>query len=312
MVHNNYYSCYYNNNPGQLIRENLFDKWRVHFDDNITVSHELKTLKQETLRTCELVYNALKEYTPKLNLFFSGGTDSECMLKCFVELKIPVNPIIIVHEHYPFSDETKVALYICNALNITPQIMNLNLHQLYATGTCHSLGMKYQTARMGMIELIYALEQIGEPGIIVDDITMNYRSSPGNLINKDETSKQQWFYEIKEDVDGLFDRYEFLTGIPVVADPFKYTPENWAALISAPNIKDIVFNERGKTSSNTTKNIMMSREFQIAYREKTNIFSTGHYKNITNRLVKDLSPLVFPAQIDSLEYSKLLQTLLEN
>jgi len=307
-VHNNYYTCYYNNDPTKFVRTDLYDKWNIHFHlDNIV--RVPKTFKQEVLHTCELIYERFRSSTPKLNLFFSGGIDSEALLKCFVELKIPINPIVIIHSHDPTSPETRQALYICEKMRVDPTIINMDLHAMYARGLCTDIGIKYSTQRIAMIELLRAFEIISEPCIISDDVQLMYYSSSTNMISRNEISKQQWFYEIKEDIDGVFDRYEKITGIPVVADTLKYTPESWAAMIMTPQIKDIVINYRGKSSSNTTKNVMMSKEFGVPWREKTSVFDTGHYRKLADKLTRELSESILPTSIVPLEYTALLTIL---
>ena len=307
MVHEDFSLSYYNNDPTQLIRQDIHDKWEPHFNIAKPVGKLTTTFKQEVLHSCELMYDAFKQYTPKINLFYSGGMDSECMLRCFHQLKIPINPIILVHHHHSDAKETVDALKLCKSLSITPTIFNINLPALYASGKLHELGLRYQTARMGMLELIYVLEHIQSPSILADDIQLVYTCSQANLINRNETDYLQWFYEIREDEDGLYNRYEHLSGIPTIADSFRYTPQSWSAMILTNHIKDIVLNDKGKASSYSTKNAMMSKEFSVPYRDKTNVFVSGHHRGIANRLRDELTPLLLPPTVIRIEYTELLR-----
>lgn len=309
MVHNNYYSCYYNNDPSQLLRASIDDKWKAHFTNVPPIIEPIGTFKQTVLHNCELIYDQFRKYTPTINLFFSGGTDSECMLKCFTELKIPVKPIVIVHKHYSNSDETILAKHVCKELSLTPTIIDLDLYKLYDSGIGHELGIKYQAVRASMIELLYGLTKLNEPAIIVDDIVLNYTSGPRGIVHPNETENQQWFYELLEGVDGLFDRYEHLTGIPIAADPYKYTPTSWAAMIKTADISNIVLNKMGKTSSASTKNIVMSKTFNVPYRIKTEVFRDGLQKHIVNKFMKDLKNHIPTPKTYPIEYFELLKLL---
>lgn len=308
MVHNNYYTCYFNNDPSQMLRQSVDDKYCINFSVE-PYDRKIKSFKEETLLTCELIYDRFKPITEKLNLLFSGGMDSECFLKCICELKIPVNPIIIVHKHIPNSPETINAKLVCEKLNLSPTIYHLDLHKIYKSNKFHELGLKYQTARLGQTELLYVIESIAEPIISVDDIQMVRQSSSQNLLRKNETDYTEWFYTIREDQDGLYDRFYRVTGIPVIQDPFKYTPQNWAAMITTHHIKELVKNHQGKASSATTKNKMMSKEFSTPNRIKTNVFEFGIHRGITNKLQRELNYTLFPPQIIKLEYFSLLNKL---
>ena len=306
-VYNDYFQCYYNKDPTQILRKSVDDKWGLHL--NITGNCKIKSFKEEVLNSCELMYDAFKIYTSKLNLFFSGGMDSECMLRCFTELKIPVNPVIIIHCGEESAPEAQQALRICKELSLVPTIINIDLSKLFGAGVCHDIGEKYRTKELAMVELLYVMEKLQEPSILCDDIQLFYHSSSKNKLSKSETNYQQWFYSIREDHDGVFDRFEYITGIPVFSDTYKFTKESWAAMLMTPVIQDIVLNKRGKASGKSSKNKMMSAEFGAEWREKTAVFSSGNILRITRALHKDLGELIPVSNTHTIEYFKLLSLL---
>lgn len=306
-VHNNFYSCYYNNDPNKMIRTDLYDRWDVYF--NVIDKQKPMSFKKEVLRSCELIYDLLKPYTPKLNFFFSGGIDSEAVLRCFHELKIPVNPIIIEHFHYPNGVERKVSEHTCNSLGLEPTIIDINLLELFKKNVLQDIGEKYHTPHLQIIELLHVFELVNQPCIIADDIQLTKTSYGNEYFAKDETVNQKWYYELKEDVDGPFDRYEYMTGMPVICDTLKYTPESWIAMLTNNTIKSIVKPFSGKASSASSKNIMMSREFNVFWRSKVSLFGDGPYRRINNILLHDLEYQLFPIIRRKLEYYDLLNTL---
>lgn len=309
LVQNNYYQCCYNNDLSHIVRKDLFDKWMIKFDLSSFEKRKPKSFKEELISSCELMYESLYRYTKSLNIFLSGGTDSECLIRCFVEAKIPVRPIIIVHKHTPDSDETKIAFEICEELNLTPIIFNVDLLELCQSGKFYDMGMRYQTPRMGMLELLYVLEKLEEPAILGDEIKLVKKSINGSLLNIHEENSQQWFFYIEEDQDGVFNRYQNISGIPMIPDSFRFTPQCWAAMLLTDRMKDIVLNERGKASGLTSKNLMMREEFGIRYREKTNVFIDGPHRKARNELFFDLSSKLFPFRNLNIEYTELLETL---
>jgi hypothetical protein len=51
MVHNNFWSCYYNNDPTQIMRKTIFDKYNIHFSVGMTPRPKLRSLKDEFRET---------------------------------------------------------------------------------------------------------------------------------------------------------------------------------------------------------------------------------------------------------------------
>jgi hypothetical protein len=287
----------------------LHDKWGVHFNIIDTENRPIKSFKDELLYSCELMYDDFKKHTPILNVFFSGGTDSECLVRCFHKMKIPINPLIIKHKQWPYASETVIALDVCSELGITPTIFELDLIHLFDVGILHNLALKYQTRFIAMLELLYIMEHITEPTILGDEVKLIYITPQEKLFTREETDHHKWFFYIEEDLDGVYDRFQHLSGIPMIADSFRYTPQSWAAMILTPEMKDMVFNDRVKASGMSTKNIMMSREFGVKYRKKTNVFEDGPYRFIRSQLVNDITPKLFPFGMLYLEYRELLDIL---
>ena len=309
LVHNYYYRCYYNNDPTHLIKTNLFDKWDIHFDSSKMEKRPVMSFKNELLNSCGLMYDDLKQYTSKLNVFLSGGTDSESLLRCFHEQKIPVTPVIIIHEHFPNSPETTIALDLCKELNLVPNIFALDLVKLYDSGIFPDMAIKYQTAYLAMLELLYTMEQLGEPVILGDELKLTHTTANKNLFHRNSTDYQQWFFYIEEDLDGVMNRYQHYSGIPIIADSFRYTPQSWAAMLLTEEVRDIVFNERYKATGMTTKNKMMSREFGVKYRQKTNVFEDGVYRKVRSNLSPEVLPKLLPLGTIEIEYTELLEIL---
>lgn len=96
----------------------------------------------------------------------------------------------------------------------------------------------------------------------------------------------------------------------MISDSFRYTPACWAAMILTPEMKDIVFNDRKKASGLTTKNLMMSREFGVRYREKTNVFiNGGPNQTARHKLFSELTSVLYPFRDIYVEYNELLSKL---
>lgn len=314
MVHKEYYTLCYNGNIQQILRHNIHDKWGILFNIG-KQERPAGTLKSETLLSCELMYDRLRRYTPVINLFFSGGMDSECILKCFAELKIPVRAIIIQHKYIPDMEETINAIKVCDQLAIPYELIPIDLFSLYNTGRIIDLGIKYQTSHPAMIQLLHVIDMLHEPAIVCDDIRLVKRAS----LNSIDRYSINWYYEINESDDAAFYKYMYITGLPIISDTFRYTPQQWLSMISEYSIKDIVYNNRrnqgivhnnkGLVSSNSTKNKMMGNAFNVKYRKKIGISVMSPYASLFRKIKEDIEYQSLPFRDVELEYNTLLNIL---
>lgn len=79
-----------------------------------------------------LAYKLVDKYD-NLYISYSGGLDSEFVLKTFVDNKLPITPVLLSTSFNQI--ELKYALEFCTQLNITPEIISFNdnnfIDQLY-------------------------------------------------------------------------------------------------------------------------------------------------------------------------------------
>lgn len=307
-VNDNYYSCYFNDDATKMLRSSIHDIWGIHFNKEYSDRRKEKTFKEELMYSCELMYNSLRQYTPILNIFFSGGADSEALLNCFVMNKIPVRPVVIIHDAKPDSEETVNALRVCERLNLEPLIMNIDISNIFYTGRATELAEKYQTYYIGLVELLYVMEILKEPIIMGDEVTLLNITRSADMMRKDDYTHTEWHLSLEEDIDGFFNRYEYITGIPVISESFKFTPQCWLALLKTQEFVNLV-DTGNKYTSKGIKNKMMAREFEIPFRNKTNVFSTGPYSDIVGKLIKDLTHRLYRTDCIVLPYTQIINTL---
>jgi hypothetical protein len=118
----------------------------------------------------ELVNNAkmLRDvYTGKFDLLFSGGIDSEVILRLYLDLKIPINVFIFKYENdYNYKDYNQ-AIATCNALGVTPTVIDFNLKKFFENDaydiwkTVHFLNAG-RLPHMKMIEYLDGIPIMGD------------------------------------------------------------------------------------------------------------------------------------------------------
>ena len=93
-----------------------------------TITRTVKSYREELLLNAGLIRDSFAE---PFDLMFSGGVDSEVILRCYHELKIPINVFVFKYENnYNLPDVTH-ALRICKELNINPTVIDFNLQKFF-------------------------------------------------------------------------------------------------------------------------------------------------------------------------------------
>lgn len=76
------------------------------------------TFKEEARKVCVELY---EKYGDKLFLAFSGGSDSEFILQTFLELNLPITPVIV---SCPFNQfDIEAAFAYCKQHNLDPKVL---------------------------------------------------------------------------------------------------------------------------------------------------------------------------------------------
>jgi hypothetical protein len=103
---------------------------------------KVESFEVETKKLCQEIYDM---YGKNLYLAFSGGSDSEFILKNFIELGIPITPVIV---SCPYNQEDiKAGLSYCKKHDLKPEILNygeefldLALEKIYNNGFFSLIG----------------------------------------------------------------------------------------------------------------------------------------------------------------------------
>lgn len=115
-LENNWLRWYYDDDPTQIFRTSKDQIFNVDFNLDPTPAQDLRT---EMIRACHSIRDVYP--TETFSLMFSGGSESEMMVRAFFEAKIPFD------------------IYIARYAN------DLNIYDVsYAVITCENLNLKYK------------------------------------------------------------------------------------------------------------------------------------------------------------------------
>ena len=198
---------------------------KFEFQIKKTVHRPLKSHKQELLENTRVIRDSFNE---PFDLLFSGGVDSEIVLRCHVELKIPINVFIFKYENnYNFHD-VRHALRICNELNITPVVIDFNLQKFFETDAYDIWKMGY-FHKAGMLPHMKMIEYLDNIPVLGDGVPdWSFKDS-------------KWQFELNE-ADHSQSIYGIAIARPMIACWFEYSPEVILSHMRLPNMQRLINN----------------------------------------------------------------------
>ena len=201
---------------------------------------------QEQHRTADLVYNDLGKDAV---VMFSGGTDSEIVLRAFIGIGITPRAVFIKFKHDYNIPEFYMAERIAAELNIKLDVFDLDIIDFYESGAARDLASSYQCSQLAYLAAYHCILKYQAPAILGGEIFLQRYTSP---------TYAKWFYSLREEQDCSAMRLGLQTGIPIVNQWFSYTPEMIGYFITHPDIVSLVSNRFNyKLTSASSKNAVL-------------------------------------------------------
>lgn len=217
---------------------------------------------QESVLAAEEIY-ALK--TGPLNILYSGGIDSEFALAVFLELGMKINPVIVrLNPHYNDHD-LEYAFEFCRSRGIIPTIIDIDFDWFVDSGKILEIATQCRSS-------VYHRSATAYAAGLCDGTVICGDGEPYIRLNLDKS----WKIEIDEH-DYVVYNYMMAHGIPGTVHFNRYRPEQYAAWITDPRMRELANNLcPGKLGSNSSKHIMYNRHSPFKLEERTKY--TGYEK----------------------------------
>jgi hypothetical protein len=266
---NNWYSWNYDGVP--FARQTGNQKFSTTFSAPQagygSFKEEMKRAAASTLD----VYSGLKP-----SILFSGGQDSEIMLRSYLEIGSVPNVYIFRYENDCNIYDVSYAVTICSILNVDYKIIDFNLKQFYENDA-ERYSELAQIDRPRALPYCKFLEMVdGFPILGTSDLTVARLSA-------DYSVKGDWIVRCWEHDIGWS---KFIREInkPAVAEWFKWSPGLVASFLKLNWLQDLV-NDRipGKLGTNSSK-IVGYRE---AYPDLLHRVKKTGFENLNNELVEE-------------------------
>lgn len=229
-------------------RENIYEKFSVRLG-KIDHSHYLTSNYVEELRrTADTVY---KEFGSDLSVFLSGGTDSEIVVRNFLDIGIkPHCYCIRFADGYNGSDVDE-AIKIAELLDLKLDILDFDVKNFYFSGEAAEFGAKIQCTQITYLLVYYHILKTSAPAVMGGEALFTRAVSPAGT---------NWYYTFRENEDASAMRFSEQYNIPLVNEWFSYTPELLLYYIEDEEMQNL-FNQKYnyKLSSVSTKNGVLRR-----------------------------------------------------
>ena len=212
------FNFYYNNTPNKKFRSSPADNWQIQYPP-------VRRLPGSFISECVSAATEILSFgTPML--MFSGGVDSETMVKSFIETKEKFD-VCIVDYHGINQHDIDYAFKFCDANNIKATVIKINLEEFWSTelGQYASMG---QTFSPQLCTYMKAAANFSEHIVVI-----------GGGENHLQLRDTKWCISEKERISSLH-RFFINSNVKGWGGFFQSTPELIRAGISDPVMQSIL------------------------------------------------------------------------
>lgn len=284
-------------------RTNGTEKYKVNVGEIDKDHYKNSTYQNELLRTADLIY---KDYGKDFALFLSGGTDSEIVLRNFLDIGIkPHCYTIKFKDDYNLSD-VQEAIDLATELDVPLHIIDFDVKDFLYSGEASDFGKQLQCTQITYLMVYHSILKTGLPAVMGGELLLKRN------IN---TTPSTWYYCLRENEDASAMRFSLKYNIPLVNEYFSYTPELMLYYLEDPDIQSLVTTKYNyKLTSVSSKNTILKRLVpDIRMRKKTHGFEKLLGFNFESyRQLASEQILRLESSLDGIEYKQVIQQLRGN
>jgi len=277
-------------------RESGIEKFTVTVGSIDVDQYRTGDFCSELKRTADSVY---QEFGKDLVVFLSGGTDSEIVVRNFIDIGIRPKCVTIRFVDGYNAPDVAEAIEIAKELDLDLHIIDFDVLDFYYSGEAVEFGKEIQCTQVTYLLVYNNILKFGAPAVMGGEALFSRLVTP---------TGSKWYYTFRENEDASAMRFSDKFGIPLVNEWFSYTPELLLHYIDHPDIQSL-FTEKlnYKLTSVSTKNSVLRKMYpNIRPKKKTHGFERllgfnyEAYKGIALEQIKRLEPSVDGILIDDL------------
>lgn len=281
-------------------RETPTEKFKVSVGSIDNDHYKNSSYQKELLRTADLVY---KDFGKEFALFLSGGTDSEIVLRNFIDIGVIPRCYTIKFKDDYNIDDVQEALDLTSDLGIPLEIIDFDVKDFVNSGEASEFGKSLQCTQITYLIIYYSILKIGLPSVMGGELLLKRN------IN---TEPSTWYYCLRENEDCSAMRFNIKYNIPLVNEWFSYTPELMLYYLEDRDIESLVsIRDNHKLTSVSSKNAVLKKLVpKIRTRKKTHGFEKllgfnfETYRKLSSEQINRLE-----SSLDGIEYNTIIRQL---
>lgn len=262
---NNWYSWSYGSGP-KFGRQHGNEKLQTHFE---STNATLSSFNQELLKAATSTLEHYPDLRP--SILFSGGVDSEVVLRTYLQIGANPKVYIIRYENDYNIYDVSYAVTVCSILNVDYTIIDFNLKKFYENDA-EKISELAQICRPRALPQCKFFDLVdGLPILGSSDLT-------GVRTNDDYNTKGTWLIRCWEHDIG-WSKYLRETNRPGIAEWFKWSPGLVIGFTELEWFKKVTNDEYyGKLGFNSTKIIGYREAYPdlISRKKQTGFEKTDH------------------------------------
>ena len=240
-THNNHLQYYIG---GRLFgfRENPYEKYEVRVG-RIDMDHFKKSSwLLEQYRIADLVY---QEYGKDLVVMFSGGTDSEVVVRSFKHIGITPRVVFIRFTGGYNDEELVAAREVTDDLGMNLEVINVDVVDFYRSGYAAELGKIVQSHNMAFLTIYSQVLKLQAPSIMGGSFTFTRCPT---------LTGSEWKADFTE-CESASVRLSLKYSVPLIQEWFSYTPEVIGYFMEHPVFQRVITDRNVyKNFTDTSKN----------------------------------------------------------
>ena len=257
-THNNHLTYTIGDRPFGY-RETPYEKYKVNVGKIDQEYYKTSNWLEEQYRTADIVS---REFGKDFIVFFSGGTDSEIVLRAFKQIGVKPRAICIKFKNdYNIADVNK-AFEIAKGMNIDLEVVEFDVKEFYQSGEAATFASMLQCRQIAYLTVYYNILKLQAPAVMGGEMLLRRHVTP---------TESKWYYCIRENEDASAMRFSLKYNIPLVNEWFSYTPEMIGYYLEDLEIQKLITDRYNyKLASVSSKNKILQRLFpNIVDKEKT-------------------------------------------
>lgn len=204
----------------------------------------------------------------RLNLFYSGGFDSEILLREFKRLGVRLSVWTIRFSEGENASDVDDSIEVCKQLGLTKHhhILDVNILDRMQSLELRDASLKYQCSQVAYLNVLLAARLLDGPCIMGGEVYLQKHQKPGPKLIEDA----EWYYIYREDEDGCTYRFSDIHNIPLINEVFSYTPEMIWSWYQVPSVNRLVTNQvEGKLVISSVKSTIFAEAYPFPLQVKS-------------------------------------------